>query len=578
MLAPACASCDTQTMNQDTNEPSHRQPSPQAGLHIIETSRAVAPEGSADLVSKLMDIIEETAPMPGGRRQDLRRDVLELWRELTSERSVRQADYIGEPAKYAAYLRYFLPWNVVRLIPILASIPLDLKAGDHLLDIGSGPLTLPIALWIARPELRGIPLELLCIDRVRRVAETGLTILNGLAMRAGGQLAWKVETRKATFPHLGSEDTSERFKLVTAANVFNESFWNNKQVLSDRAGELAGQLSTRLVPGGKILVVEPGDPRSGAMLSALRESLILRGGQAIAPCPHQAACPMSGVFLSAAFRKDKPEPKPGPVDRVAGLKAAREAAAKRIFPIPPVVTAHGRSKAPWCHFVLDRSAAPARLSTFSETTGLPKDRLIASWLYAEPVPLARQENPAPAIRIISDPFRLGDSGHGRYACCRTGYTLAKGDLALLPSGFMAILDAPLPGAKSEKDTKSGAVIIQASFAPGATPTLPPPETPSHSTRAKSDRSPRTGSERSSGSNADAPGKPGSRGPKRSYEDKRKGSEGPKGPSKPMGRKSKGTETIQEGSGHGRFRGLGSTRTGSKSPRPENKIRGPKKTY
>jgi hypothetical protein len=568
-------------MNQDTHEPSHRHPVPQASLHILETSQASAPEGSADLVSKLMDIIEETAPMPGGKRQDLRRDVLELWRELTSERSVRQADYIGEPAKYAAYLRYFLPWNVVRLIPILASIPLDLKPGDRLLDIGSGPLTLPIALWIARPELRSVPLELVCLDRVRRVAETGLTILNSLAMRAGGQLTWKVETRKATFPHLGSEDTSERFKLVTAANVFNESFWKDKQVLSDRAGELAGQLSSHLVPGGRILVVEPGDPRSGAMLSALRESIILRGGEAVAPCPHQAACPMSGVFLSAAFRKEKPEPGTVPKDRVAGLKAAREAAAKRIYPIPPVVTAHGRSKAPWCHFVLDRSAAPARLSAFSETTGLPKDRLIASWLYAEPVPLARNETPAPAIRIISDPFRLGDSGQGRYACCRTGYTLVKGDLALLPSGFLAVLDSPLPGAKSEKDTKSGAVIIQASFAPGASPVLPPQEAFSHSTRAKTTRNSSASSDHPAGAGSDSQVRSGPRGPKRSYEDKRKGSKGPKGsnsPSKPQGRKSKSTETGPEEAGRGRFRGLGSTRSGSKSPRPSNKIRGPKKTY
>ena len=604
MLAPACASCDTRNMNQDTQEPSHRHPGPQTERHILKTIQATAPEGSAALVSIVMDLIEETAPMPGGKRQDLRHDVLELWRELTSDRSVRQADYIGEPAKYAAYLRYFLPWNVVRLIPILASIPLDLQGGDRLLDIGSGPLTLPIALWIARPELRSVPLRLVCIDRVKRIAETGLTILNGLAMRSGGQLAWQIEIRKATFPHLGSESTSdsgkhtpdsgetsphhadmdsthnlnERFKLITAANVFNESFWKDKQLMSDRAGELAGQLSSRLAPGGRILVVEPGDPRSGAMLSALRESIILRGGEAVAPCPHQAACPMSGVFLSAAFRKKRPDTKPGPVDRVAGLKAAREAAAKRVSPIPPVVTAHGRSKAPWCHFVLDRSGAPARLTAFSESTGLPKDRLIASWLYVEPVPLARQEDPAPAIRIISDPFRLGDSGQGRYACCRTGYTLVKGDLALLPSGYMALLDSPLPGPKSEKDTKSGAVIIQANFAHGTAPTLPPQEPLHQSTRPKAHKGARLNSDQAAGGSADEPGRPGIKKPKRSYEDRLKGSKGPKGPSKPQGRKSKSSETSQEKAGHGRFRGLGSTRSGSKSPRPENKIRGPKKTY
>ncbi|GAB1456842.1 hypothetical protein MASR2M48_21500 [Spirochaetota bacterium] len=108
-------------------------------LGIAEHSTPVAPNDAARLVSTLLDIIEEASPLPTGRHKDLRRDVLELWRELTSEKSTRQPDYIGEPAKLAAYLRYFLPWNIVRLTPLLADMDLGLKPGDGVIDIGLRP-------------------------------------------------------------------------------------------------------------------------------------------------------------------------------------------------------------------------------------------------------------------------------------------------------------------------------------------------------------------------------------------------------------------------------------------------------
>ncbi|MBN2873752.1 MAG: hypothetical protein JXM71_01545, partial [Spirochaetales bacterium] len=395
------------------------------------------------------------------------RDVLDLWRELTSEKSIRHADYIGEPARFAAYLRYFLPWNVVRLIPILAQLEIHLSDGSKLLDIGSGPLTLPIALWIARPELRDTPLHVLCVDRVRRIVDTGADILNALALRSGKKLAWKLETARAAFPGLTPElDTKGPFDLVSAANVFNESFWKSKDTLTSRAETLAGQLSGLMSPAARVLVVEPGDPRSGAMLAALREAFILRGGAALAPCPHQSACPMPGAFLSAAFRRDAHESDDRPLSRAEALKAARRAAARFKPPITPVITAKGRSKAPWCHFVIDHSAAPERLVTFSESTGLPKDRLVASWLFlrapgASSTPEASDDLCTRSVMLISDAFRLPEGRAGRYACTKTGYTLARGSLADLPSGSLAVLDKAVPPASSERDPKSSAVIVEA---------------------------------------------------------------------------------------------------------------------
>ncbi len=420
---------------------------PAKTLGISSTSIPSIPADAARIISALLDIIEEAAPLPQGRHKDLRRDVLELWRELTSEKSTRQADYIGEPARLAAYLRYFLPWNVVRMVPLLAGLDLGLKAGDGVLDIGSGPLTVPIALWIARPELRGVELRIDCIDRVRRVMELGATILEGIALRTGQPFSWKVGVRKDSFSIVSDETEHERYALVTAANVFNESFWKLKGSLAERADLLASSLGAFTSPQGRIFIVEPGDPRSGAMMASLREAVILRGGRPLAPCPHSSACPMAGAFLSSAFRKDEDGEYVAAGHRING-----------------VVTARGRSKAPWCHFVIDPGAAPDRLSVFSESAGLPKDRLVASWLLLQPEPPSGSTASPPSdrtVRIVSDAFRLPDGGSGRYACTATGYTLARDSLADLPSGSLAVLSSPLPSASGERDPKSSAVIVRA---------------------------------------------------------------------------------------------------------------------
>jgi hypothetical protein len=435
---------------------------PSAPAGIVDYAVQKAPDESSRIIAAMLDIIEEAAPLPPGRRKDLRYDVLELWRDLTSEKSTRQADYIGEPARLAAYLRYFLPWNVVRLVPLLAGLDLSLAAGDAVLDIGSGPLTVPIALWIARPDLRGVKLRIDCIDRVKRVMEIGSTVLESLALRVGQPFAWEISTSKASFPLAPDGGEHSRYALVSAANVFNEGFWKVKGSLGERADALAAALGARVAPGGRCFIVEPGDPRSGAMLAALRESVILSGGRPIAPCPHDASCPMAGAFLSSAFRKDDEEQPRQDEPR-----------------IQPVVTARGRSKAPWCHFVIDPSAAPEKLTDFSEASGLPKDRLIASWLLLQPSPPAgTTAGAAPAaqperfVRIISDAFRLPD-GAGRYACTKTGYTLVRGSLADLPSGTLVRLDTAVPPAASYRDVKSGAIVVTArseSIPPAAMPT------------------------------------------------------------------------------------------------------------
>lgn len=381
----------------------------------------------------LLDAIEEASPLSPAHRRELKHDVSLLWRSLTIDRDERKADYIGNAGNLSAYIRFFLPWNVVRLASILPSCEFDLEDGSVVSDIGSGPLTFPIALLIARPDLAGKRLVFQCQDRVKRVLETGMAIFDCLRLKIAPGCAWEFRLEKGSFPF---DAPSRQAMLVSAVNVFNESFWKDRSPLSMRARELSGRLASLADPRGYVFVVEPGDPRSGSLVSALRESFIVSGWNPAAPCPHGAACPMPGIFHT--------EGSLGPV----------QGAAKR--PGRGATSGSSQVKGPWCHFVLSDEAVPDRLAKFSGFVGLPKERLVASWCFLRGPGAAEQATVRGLVRLVSDAIRLPGNRSGRYACSSEGYTLVTGAAAGLPSG--SLIEA---GAETlARDAKSGARIVE----------------------------------------------------------------------------------------------------------------------
>ena len=127
-------------------------------------------------------------PLAAAHARSLPQDVAALSRLLTVERAHLHQPYWASPALISAYLYYFLPWNVLRQARLLSALPLPdpriwLEQGRRplLLDMGSGPLSLPIALWLARPEWRALPLSVLALDASSQPLELGA----GAAARAG---------------------------------------------------------------------------------------------------------------------------------------------------------------------------------------------------------------------------------------------------------------------------------------------------------------------------------------------------------------------------------------------------------
>ncbi len=123
-----------------------------------------------ELVPELVDTLY---PVPARFRSRLPRDIRTLSRLLTGERERRRGGYLGEDAHFSAYLRYFLPWNLYRLCRLLPALPFSLKAGDKVLDMGSGPLTFPIALLLSRPDLQELELVIRCVDWNARILSAG---------------------------------------------------------------------------------------------------------------------------------------------------------------------------------------------------------------------------------------------------------------------------------------------------------------------------------------------------------------------------------------------------------------------
>ena len=384
------------------------------------------------LLDKMIETVDKVFPLPGRFAGRLKDDVRELSGLLTSQRSERSLSYLGKPNLLSAYLRYFLPWNVFRLCRLVPSLPLNLINGDLVLDIGSGPLTFILALWISCPDLRNTSLEFIALDSTPKVLDAGKKLFDALAPES----KWKIRTmrgkllrnsfllsRNGREIHLppGKITDGKPIALVSAVNIFNEIYWELSP--ADRSGqcklvEQSARLLAACAGNGTILVVEPGIPRSGEFISGLRSSFLAEGFDIISPCPHDGTC---------AF--------PGGIE--------------------------GKTKAKWCHFSFITNDAPPKLLKLSEAAGIPKERAILSFLMAakttsdENLDSKEHSGPATMLRIVSDYFPVGKV-FGRYACSEQGPVLITGikdKIEELDSGSCISLHI-----RERRDKKSGALI------------------------------------------------------------------------------------------------------------------------
>ena len=155
----------------------HNNDFPQENLHnelnakfISSTSmfnQKKLPKDAINILDNFDNIIQGIRPLNSKQLAKLPKTIRNLSHQLTDERDRRHLGYMNNTEELSAYVRYFTWWNLVRLTRLFANMDakdFHLNDNDYCLDLGSGPLTVVIALWLARPELREKKLTWYCVD------------------------------------------------------------------------------------------------------------------------------------------------------------------------------------------------------------------------------------------------------------------------------------------------------------------------------------------------------------------------------------------------------------------------------
>lgn len=472
------------------------------------------PELCAEL-AKVSAITAGAFAIPTSHQRDLPLAVRDLSRILTEERGQLSRPYWSSPRYVFAYLHYFLPWNLYRMAWLLPNLEISLKPGDMVLDLGSGPLTLPLALWCARPDLRSLPLTFVCSDLSARIMEAGRSIFREIA---GPDCAWRIKLLRAPVAKALAVSRSGPYALIMAGNLLNElaaaRHTASNHDLAAILARLMAEVHARLAPNGSLLLVEPGTRLGGKLISLGREAALRHSFIPLAPCPHCNACPMPGL-------REAP-------DRRTHMKANEAAVSGRVSPYSG-----------WCHFTFPALDVPPSLAELGKQARLKKERLAISCLllkkqdsrntskacraaglaappflsavrtdfpesldelealYAEimgqdlaertpDMPFAVQgeekelsfaESESPAsktrektakgslsgdVRIISSPVQLPDAHtSGRYACCEKGLALLL-DAETEVSGALVPVRWPL---REQRDRKTNALLLYRNHPP-----------------------------------------------------------------------------------------------------------------
>lgn len=354
--------------------------------------------------------------MKAAHRRDLADNIQELSTFLTTERKeFLGRDYLHAPQALGAYLWYFLPWNMLRLVRLLGGLAFDPPEGAVVVDLGAGPLTLIQALALARPDLLARELHIYCLDSTPKPMREGRKLYFALLNLLDVKSSWKIHLVHAPW-QVGLRHAPQA-DVLTATNFLNELPWHRRAPLSEQVGDFFGALAVHVRANGQCLFVEPGNRLGGKLASMLREGAVGQGWNVLAPCTHVQPCPMLGN--------------------------PRETS--------------------WCHFAISTQGCPGWLADLSREAELGKWDLSLSFVHLAGPQGARPQESGEKARIISGEFALPDvqgvRQTGRYVCC------ARGKLLLVSrqgepgtsSGDVALLELPQD---LRRDAKSQALMAR----------------------------------------------------------------------------------------------------------------------
>ncbi len=401
---------------------------------LFDTSRLS--KDSVAILNSFDEIIQGVRPLNSRQLQQLPEHIRELSHQLTDDRASRRLGYMNDNIQLSSYVRYYTWWNLVRLTRLFANLPDSVfpDTDTTCLDLGSGPLTVVTALWLARPELRKLKLTWYCLDVSANSMALGEDIYLSIAAKAKAADEsidpWQIIRVKGPF----GTPIKQKAGFLTCANMLNELDQASDMPPEFQTKKYYEQLQRYCEKGAGVILVEPGVPKAARTLSLLRSRYIKDGRTIAAPCPHTGECPMSGF------------------------------------------KAYTGSKNKWCNFAFSTEDAPRKLQKLSDLAKLPKERATLSFMAVAHGDSTEQGSRnkfgmtgMSDIRITSDKLRLPNYMCGYYGCSQYGLvlvTLPDENNTRLPkppfrprSGDLISVKTKTPDSLP-KDEKSGALIIK----------------------------------------------------------------------------------------------------------------------
>ena len=483
------------------------QPVFQADL-VRRDNLFIEPAVKDHLNALLYRAIDAVCPLKGNHRRDLPDNIVTLSRMLTVNRAELQRPYWVSAPLTSAYVHYFLPWNIFRLTRLFSGLKLPAPPAEgeyFMLDLGSGPLTLPLALWLASPEWRARRLTLMAVDCAGHPLHIGKTLLETMARMEGCE-PWKVHLVQAPLIQ-GLRRAGALVQkglspwLVSAANVLNE-LPPARRRHGDEEDGAAGERSrheevlkgvTALLrkgqPDARALFVEPGTRLGGLTLMYLRALACETKLSVYGPCPHEGLCPLYRDEYGDDCNQDEYGSEYGEDEADALLDSLEEldetaevSGAVAAVRQGRVSRLAGRS---WCHATFGSEGVSRRLADLSARTGFAKESLSLSWLLLgansgdQPAQgtctgtnLQEEEHAQNAqdaaregmellrLRLISQPFRVpGSRGLCRYACSSHGLILLDNAADLANGALLTLRLEKDALARARVDERSGALCL-----------------------------------------------------------------------------------------------------------------------
>lgn len=381
-----------------------------------------------ELLENFDRVVQGVRPLNSKQLQKLPENIKELSHQLTDQRSERRLGYMNESVQLSSYVRYYTWWNLVRLTKLFSNLPAESFPNKECicLDIGSGPLTLVISLWLSRPELRELNLTWYCLDVSSNSMALGEDVYLSIVAQTGGT-PWKIVRVKGSFGT--GTFIKEKADFITCANMFNELDQASDMPPEFQSKKYYDQLCLYKNDDCKFLLVEPGVPKSARTICLLRDRFIKENYDLIGPCSHCGECPMNGF------------------------------------------KAYTGSSHKWCNFAFSTENAPAKLLKLSENSKLTKDR--ATLIFISVVPnksfdnstvveknISEKQDNSLSVRIISDCMKLHNNSFANYGCSKIGLVLVSSKTEnAFKSGDLLKIECSQDMKKLPIDKKSGAKFV-----------------------------------------------------------------------------------------------------------------------